>query len=92
MTHPRCTLLGISGTNDLISFDVRDLWHGPYALYHVRSEPARIAVDVALVDMGDTAITKQRVLVMSPLEEIEMVSSELREHIVFEDDNVRVVD
>jgi len=92
MTHPRCTLLDISGANDLIPFDVRDFWHGSYALYHARREPAGIAVEVALVYMGDTAIVKQRVLVVSRLEEIEMVSSELREHIILEDDDVGVVD
>jgi hypothetical protein len=77
----------------LVLLDVRNLWSHPEHLEHTLGESTSVPVDMAIVDLLDTGdLPEKRVGPIDILNEVQVVEHGIRVDIVFEHDDVRVVD
>ena len=104
-THPRSALLrgmlrglkvgvplDLERADDLVVLDVVDLGHHPDVVDDVLAELARVALDMAVVDVGEAGErVRERVRGVNVLEEVHMVRHEGGRDTVLEHDDIRVV-
>jgi len=98
MTHPRCRFLRVDfgSVYNLVTLDVINLRHLPDPLNYTIGEHPRVAFDVPIIHMTNarcyTVFELKFVRLMSHCQKVEMVLHDGLGNIVFEHNDIRVVD
>ena len=93
-TYPWSVALSIQCVNNGVLFNISNLRHLSDTLNDGVGETTGVALEVTVVDLADTngSLGKERVILVSSLEEVEMVVHGGRMEVILQHDNVRVVE